>query len=199
MHGIQTATSSSHGEKSNSNNNMVINEKGALHYSFLLNMAWNHAPVGDSLLLFHSLPPFNSLSPLSPFPYYYYYYLIHTPQPLPLIDSLRRFPTASVQIHPKVRPSLDVPNPFPAFPISFVKNIISNFRFPFLALPSTRLDPPCPFWNPPDTRIGHCAISPYIATRERALSLPSPPFQGSPDVQIAYPSTTISIPSIWSG
>lgn len=66
---------------------------------------------------FHSSPP--TLSPLSPFPF-----LIHTPQPLPLIDSLRRFPTASVQTHPKVRPSLDVPNPFPSFPISFV-----NYNF----------------------------------------------------------------------
>lgn len=155
---------------------MVINEKGALHYSFLLNMAWNHAPVGDSLLLFHSLPPFNSLSPLSPFPYYYYYYLIHTPQPLPLIDSLRRFPTASVQIHPKVRPSLDVPNPFPAFPISFVKIIISNFRFPFLALPSTRLDPVSLFEPTRYENWPLCDFALYCNSGTRPLSsLPSIP------------------------
>lgn len=134
---------------------------------------------------FHSSPP--TLSPLSPFPF-----LIHTPQPLPLIDSLRRFPTASVQIHPKVRPSLDVPNPFPSF-------LISNFRFPFLALPSTRLDPVSLFAPTRYENWPLCDFALYCNSGTRALSSLASS-QGSPDVQIAYPSTTtISISTIWSG
>ena len=108
----------------------------------IINMAWKHAPVGDSLLL--SLLPSNSLSPFS----------------FSLLDP--HTPTVAVDLIPcgasPRRPSRFIPR-FDRhstclirsllFLFLFRKNIISNFRFPFLALPSTRLDPRVPFGTHP--------------------------------------------------